>query len=403
MNFFSKLIAPYRKLGLSIWFMFFATMINRFGDFVSLFLSLYITDVLGYDKGTAGLLVTITFLISSVGALFSGRIADLFGRKRCLIIFQVLGSLLTLATGFLLNFAWAPFLLVGANFFRGCARPLIGAILTDLAPVDKRKAVFGLQYWSINVGVALGPYVAAKLFESNLPWLFFGDAITSFIAILFILFGVVMPKNAHIGNSKLESHDNRGALRAFLSRPVLVMFCFIGLLSSFTYSNTSFLVPLHTKELFGTQGLDLVAQAVSFNAVLVLVLSIPIARLLISLSPLKCMAISSIFYLFGFGMFALPLNMSQYLFATFIWTLGEICNSVNMGVFQAKYTPINYRGAFNSFTGVFYSVGFALGPWLLGSFATQTSIALTWALVSGISVVWGLMAFFLDLLDKKVA
>ncbi len=397
----ARLIAPYRGLGPSLWTMFLSTMVNRFGDFVGAFLSLYLSMALGLDEVRTGAIVSLTFAASMGGSLASGRIADTLGRKRALLSFQLAGAALTAAVGFSYHQSWAPWLIVAGNFFRGGARPLISALLTDLAPSGRRKEVFGLQYWSINVGVALGPLVASLLFKYALAWLFWGDALSTLIAVILVGRGVHPPALSH-AESHLEVRDERGALRAFLSRPILLAFAAISLVSSITYSQTSFGLSLTFKAYRGLEAAGFMAVAMSLNAVTVIALSIPVARLLRRYSPLLCMALSAIFYILGFGAYSFRLGDLGLLLATFTWTLGEITASTNMGVFMARHSPENWRGSFQSFMGVFYSGGWALGPLVAGPLLKAGGPGLLWKVIAGICACWGLCCLRVDAWDRRI-
>ena len=398
---FGRLIAPYRGLGPSLWTMFLATMVNRFGDMVGFFLSVYLTKALGYDDVRAGVTVSIAFAASMLGSLASGRIADAVGRKRALIIFQILAAAFDVATGFLHAASWAPWLIIAGNLFRGGARPLIGALLTDLAPAGRRKEVFGLQYWSINVGVALGPLAAGFLFDHALAWLFFGDAISTLIAVCLIATGVHPPAVVK-GESELERKDERGALRAFVARPILLAFGFISLLSSITYSQTGFGLPLTLTRALGDAGPRFSGYMMSLNAVSVIILSIPIARALRSLSPLACFSLAGIFYIFGFGAYAFPLGRLGFALATFVWTLGEIIASTNMGVFLARHTPENWRGSFQSFMGVFYAGGSSLGPLIAGPIMMNAGPRGLWLATVSVVAVWSVLGLVVDRWDRRI-
>jgi MFS family permease len=399
---FSRLIRPYRGLGASLWTMFLATMVNRFGDFVGAFLSLYLSRALGYSPVQAGVVVSIAFGASMVGSLFSGRIADALGRKPALMSFQTLGACLTLATGFLHAMAWAPWLIVAANLFRGGARPLIGALLTDLSPAGRRKEVFGLQYWSINVGVALGPLAAGFLFDHALAWLFFGDAACTLLAVSLIARGV-HPKSAARGESVLERKDERGAVGAFLGRPILLAFGLISLLSSVTYSQTGFGLPLTLSGALGAAGPRFSGYLMSLNALTVIFFSIPIARALRSMSPLACFSLSGVFYVVGFGAYAFPLTRFGFCLATFIWTIGEIVAATNMGVFLAKHSPENWRGSFQSFMGVFYAGGASLGPLLAGPIMQGAGARGLWTAAVALCAVWALLGLGVDAWDRRIS
>jgi len=404
-----RLIAPYRGLGPSLWSMFVATMVNRFGDFVGAFLALYLSRILGYEATRAGLAVSLAFAASALGALVSGRVADAIGRKRTLVICQASTAIFNLAMSFLFRMSWSPWLIVAGSFFRGAARPLIGAVLTDLAPAGRRKEVFGLQYWSINVGVAFGPIVAAFLFDRALPWLFRGDAICSMASACLIALRVRVSRAAQ--ESSLERPDERGALGAFLARPILLAFASLSLLSSLTYSQTNFSLPLTVSTALGDGGPRFYGLLISLNAVMVLLFSIPIARLLRAKSPLWCMAVSGLLFVAGFGMLGVSAGRAWLAISTAVWTLGEIVNSVNMGVFLAKHSPANWRGSFQSFLGLFSQGGHALGPLLAGPIiavgsagaggAGRAGVGLLWAATATVCALWAAGAVAVDRWDRR--
>lgn len=397
----ARLLAPYRGLGASLWSMFFATMINRFGDFVGSFLALYLSRVLGYEAAHTGFVISMVFTASMAGSLLSGWVADRTGRKEALLMFQSAGAFINLMLSFMVHVSWAPAFIVFGSLFRGGARPLIGAVLTDLAPPEKRKEVFGLQYWSINVGVALGPLVAAFLFERSIPWLFRGDALTTLLSVLLIHYGVRMPKETHVASS-LEHHDGRGALRAFVSRPILLAFAGLAVLSSLTYSQTGFGLPMTVSHVMDKAGPRSMGYLMSLNAVVVILFSIPIARILRSWTPLSCMSLSGLFYVIGFGMLAMPLSFIGFAGSTVIWTTGEIVSSINMGVFLARHSPANWRASFQSFLGVCFSAGWVIGPltggWLLGG----GNYALLWLATAAVCLIWAVLAFMVDRWDRRI-
>jgi len=398
----ARLVAPYRGLGGSLWSMFFATMINRFGDFVGAFLALYLSRILKLDAVRTGTTISLVFAASMVGSLLSGRIADAVGRKRALLICQGSAAAVNMAMSFLYGFEWAPLLIVAGSLFRGGARPLIGAVLTDLAPAGKRKEVFGLQYWSINVGVAVGPLVAAFLFDRSLPWLFRGDALSTFASVALIARGVRMPAAATASTS-LERHDERGAMAAFAARPILLAFAGLAFLSSLSYCQTGFGLPLRVSEAFAEGGPRFMGYLMSLNAVLVIVLSIPLARLLRSRTPLACMAYSGGFYVVGFGLLAFPLGKAGFVASTAVWTIGEIVSSINMGVFLAKHSPANWRASFQSFMGVFYSAGWTVGPLVAGPLVRGAGMPALWTATAALCALWAAGAVAVDGWDRRIA
>jgi MFS family permease len=381
--------------------MFFATMINRFGDFIGAFLALYLTRILHLEPVKAGATISLVFASSMVGSLLSGRVADAIGKKRALVVSQAGSALANLLLAFLYMKTWAPWVIVAGALFGGGARPLIGAVLTDLAPEGRRKEVFGLQYWSINVGAAIGPLVAAFLFDRAIPLLFAGTAACTLTSILLIGRGVRMPAVAST-HSSLERHDERGAVKAFFARPILLCFAGLALANSLTYSQTGFALPLTVSSLLGAEGPRFFGTLLSLNAVLVILLSIPVARIFRSWTPLSCMGASGLFYVLGFGLLALPQGRAGLVLSTAIWTLGEIISSVNIGVFLARHSPSNWRGSFQSFMGLFFTGGWTLGPLVAGPLLALGGREILWGATSLLVGVWAVFSLLLDRWDRRI-
>ena len=314
---------------------------------------------------------------------------------------HTMAAVINLAMSFLYGYSWAPWLLVAESLFRGGARPLISALIADLAPHQRRKEAFGLQYWSINVGTAVGPMVAAFLFDHHLPWLFRGDAICTLASVGLVALGIRSPSLA-CASTHLERRDERGALRAFAARPILLCYCALSLAISVAYSQTGFALPLTLSATLGEAGTAFFGAMLSLNAVTVIVLSLPLARALRSRSPLFCTALSGFIYVLGFGMLALPLGKAGFALSTLVWTIAEIVAAVNVGIFVARHSPSNWRASFQSFTGVFAQGGWALGPLVAGPLIAASGFPALWLAVAALCALWALAALSLDSWDRHI-
>ncbi|MFW5769614.1 MAG: MFS transporter, partial [Spirochaetota bacterium] len=242
----------YGGLPRSVYVLFVARIINRLGDFVRFFLTLYMTRVLGMTETSTGLVVTLASAAVMAGTLGGGKFADLFGRKRIMLISQILSAAVIGFCGFIPAHAALPALLIVSQFFLGALRPASGALVMDLTPPEKRQRAFSLLYLGINIGVALGPMIAGFLFENYRRWIFFGDAITT-MAGVFLVWRFV-PETSHATAYRSEDHRERSfdgsTFRAFLNRPVLTVFTGILVVTSMVYSQFHFGLPLLVNEVY---------------------------------------------------------------------------------------------------------------------------------------------------------
>jgi MFS family permease len=396
----SSLFSPYRKLSRPIWVLFFVQVINRLGDFVAPFMALFLTLKLGLSAADAGFWVTFTIFAGLAGIMVSGKISDCRGRKPVLIASLAFSAATIGVAGFFAGRAWIVWILVIMSFFQGMMRPAIAALIADLTPADQRKDAFALNYLGINIGVAVGPMIAAFLFERSIEWLFWADALSTCAAITLAALFIPHRDPREIHAAQAENHEEKteegSSLAAFLARPLLVCFCLLLLTDNFIYTQTHFALPLST--VAKTYG-----WLMSFNAIVVVSVT-PVMNLLTRRqNPITSMILGSLFYAIGFGMLAFPFSTPLLLVSTLVWTLGEILFSINTGVYLAAKTPQNLRGQFQAYREFITSIGRMAGPAVGGLLAANLGIHGLWFIVGIIGLVSAAGFLWLRKAEAKVA
>lgn len=93
-----------------------------------------------------------------------------------------------------------------AQFFNGAVQPANAAMMADLTNRKNRQQAFSFLYLGVNIGVAVGPLIAGILYKNYVKWIFWGDALTTFISIVLIAFLLKesKPKDLEI---KVENND----------------------------------------------------------------------------------------------------------------------------------------------------------------------------------------------------
>ncbi len=393
-------IFPFQGLPLPVYILFMARIINRMGDFVRYFLTLYLTRILALPPGQAGLVVTGAAVAGMAGGLVSGRLADRVGRKAIMLVSQSLSAVVLIYCGFYPNAPWLPYALIASQFFFGAVKPASQALVTDLTPVVDRRKAFSLLYFGINIGVALGPMIAGFLFESYRRWIFWGDAATTLLGVLLVAFLVREPDSSkvHRGDER-ENADESGMLKAFFKRPVLVWFILIMVLTNFIYAQTHFALPLLLDGLFDTAGARNFGLLMSVNAVTVLIFTPLLLNIMGQSRPGRNMVWGALCYAVGFGCLAfIPGTMGWILASTVIWTLGEVIFATNVRVFSAAYTPLNHRSRFASIEQMSWGVGAVLSPVAAGVLTQQIGPRGVWVPILILAII---VMFGLTILDRR--
>lgn len=396
----------YRGLGTPVYVTVSATIINRMGNFVVPFLALFLTLRLGYSEAAAGFTVMAVGSGSFIGALVGGRIADQLGRKQLLTISYVLSAIALATSGFLVdsgnNLSSIIPLLVINEISAGSVRPTLRSILTDLSLPQRRKDAFSLNYLGINVGVALGPLIAGVLFERYLPWLFWGDAISSFIAAA-LVFRWVPETRPTLDEqvSEDEAFESQPPLKAFFQRPLLVIFTLAMTFQSMVYSQFGFSLPLHINQLFSNGPLKF-SQVMSFNALLVLALTPLYTSLTSKFHALIMSAVACLLYVIGFGALALEPGWGLFFSLTAVWTSGEILSVIHQMGYFSQLVPANYRGQFNSYSTVTMSAARVASPAIGGLVIGAFGLPGLWATMAALAAVAALVFLVLKIYEKPL-
>jgi MFS family permease len=303
-----------------------------------------------------------------------------------------------------------PWLLIGSSFLQGAAEPVNDAMITDLTVPEKRKGAFSLLYMSHNIGFALGPMIAGLLFNRYLIWIFLGDAITTGVAVILIALFIreSAPSEQQIAESFAEDRSGEraergGLIKVLLKRPFLLAFMFIHMILSFVYSQTTFGLPLQLSAVFAAEGPTWYGTIMSFNALVVILLTTFVIHSTERIKPALTVAIASLFFAAGFGMIGFLRSLPLLLLSTLIWTIGEILEATNTSVYVANHAPITHRGRINAVAPIIMWSGFGLGPPLSAQFIERFSLDSIWPLCLALSLLAAALLFGLHLLERRAS
>jgi len=99
-----KLTQPYKGLSREIWYLALITLVNRAGAMVVPFLSLYLTKYMGYSLGQVGWIMTFYGLGSVVGVWLGGKLTDIIGYYKVMVISLFAAGLVLVSLQFLQSF-----------------------------------------------------------------------------------------------------------------------------------------------------------------------------------------------------------------------------------------------------------------------------------------------------------
>lgn len=368
------------------------------GSFVGPFLAMMLTMKLGYDEAKAGVFMSAVSVVSALGLLLGGKLGDSFGRPRVLRALQAVTALLMLGCAALGFSAMTPFIIAAALGALSGSWPVMNAIVADVTPPSRRKEAFSLMYWANNIGFSVGPLVAGFLFNEAPRLLFVGNALALLVAAVVVslwIKGVPYAGSTEASDPEPAAGPSGGAeakrgstLAVLAANPLLWMYALASVLTAFIYSQHTFALPVFLKDILGQDaGPKAYGMVMSANGLTVVALTIPVMFLAKRMSNLGAIALSSAFYVVGFGSYWFARSLPLVLVSTVVWTVGEILGATSGNAFVAEHAPPAHRSRVNSAVSLAYISGNAAAPLAAGPIARAYGSKAVWPLTGAMSAV----------------
>ncbi|MGE7837482.1 MFS transporter [Viridibacillus arvi] len=145
-----------------------------------------------YFSGKVGLSLTTTLIliiaiISIIGYAIGGKATDRIGRKKVIIISEVVTAIGFVAISYfnsLDQFQVIPIFIAFSliYFFESAANPAYGALIIDVSTEDNRKLIYTYFMWISYLAFAVGSLVGAYFFELHATTLFLLVGIVALIS-----------------------------------------------------------------------------------------------------------------------------------------------------------------------------------------------------------------------------
>ena len=121
-------------------------------------LSYFLTTVQGLPADFTGIVISAMGISTFVASIFLGIAADIYGRKKLLIVGNLLASIILAA----LALTTDPVLLIGVAIFEGIAEAAVlassNALLADKVESEKRTSLFSLYGFVQSLAFGLGSF-----------------------------------------------------------------------------------------------------------------------------------------------------------------------------------------------------------------------------------------------------
>ena len=402
----STLLDPYRGLPKEIYVIFASRIINAMGCFVMPLLTLILTEKIGLSKELSGAYLSAAGLIFMPAAMIGGKLTDIIGRKKVIIIFDFISAMLYIVCGFMNPSINMIYILMLASVSMFIAGPAHDALIADLTTPDNRDGAYALSYMGWNIGFAIGPVIGGLLYKNHLPLVFIGDAITALISLSLIF--IFIKETIHLTKQEiteegrdLETREEGTIISVLLKRPILIYFALCAFGYNFVYSQWSFMMPIHSKQNFLSLGAKYYGLMAGFNGLVVMFFTPLITKMSENTTHIRKAIYGGLLYAVGFGMLGILNTLPFFFVSVFIFTLGEIILAISITPFIANHTPMSHRGRMNAVLPIIFGMGYTLGPITMGKALGYISIESAWLVLGMVAIISSVFMYGLERYDEK--
>jgi MFS family permease len=365
------------------WWIWAGLLVNWLGAFAGPMLAFSLTADRGYSASATGFVISLLGVGALAGNALGGLLADHAGRRRTLIA----GHCCSAASMALLGLAQERWTVAAAAFAvglgSGAARPAAGAALADVLPARDRQRAFALNYWAVNAGTAIASVLAGLMVVYGYTLLFLADAAATLLCALLVWAKVPETRPGPPARGTVRQQDTVPVRKDRL----FVLFVLLTAVFAVVFEQRSGALAMVMAQQGHSPALFSMVNAL--NALLVVVLQIPLTRLVEGRARDRVLLVAGLLAGAGFGLTAFAHSPAAYAGLVVVWTLGEMLQAPAGSAVTAERAPEHRRGRYLGAYGAAWSAAAFLGPAGGGWCLDQWSAPVLWALCAVLGAAAG--------------
>jgi MFS family permease len=357
----------YHEFPRKFWIVVGVHFVDKIGGTLAFpFFALYITGKFHVGMTQAGILLGLLSLAGIVGSVIGGALTDRLGRRK-LILFGLLASALSaLSFGSVSRFAWLFPVAAFVGLFSEVGGPAHAAMIADILPKEQRQEGFGILRVVGNMAWLVGPTVGGFVARSSFFALFVIDAAMScVVAMLFYVFMEETKPAPHEHHVEAGFFDTFRNYRLVIGDKAFVAFLAAAVLMGMVYVQMYNSLSVYLRDAHGIQPQGYGVLLTS-SAITVICFQFWTMRAIKRQPQFLMMALGTMFYLIGFGMFGLVAAYWLFVLAVVIITIGEMIVMPTSQTLAAGFARTDMRGRYMALFGLSVSVPAAIGPLAAG-------------------------------------
>ena len=353
--------ASYSGLSPASWLLSAVMLINRSGTMVVPFMTLYLTQQLGYSISKAGIVMGIFGAGAICGGFIGGRLSDRFGFYTVQLLTLSCGGLLFMVLGQMRSFPMIclfTFLLAIVN---ESFRPANSIAVAHYSSEENRTRSFSLNRLAINLGWALGGSLGGFIAAKNYNLLFVIDGFTNIGAAILLRLFLAPAKQAKSARPA-PAAPKAPRFEAFRDTRYMV-FILLVLLFALTFFQLFSTLPVYYRQSLHLSE-QIIGATMAGNGILIALFEmVLIYRLEGKRHPLQFIPAGTLMIAASFLVFNLvPGALGVAIVSMLLLTAGEIFSMPFMNTYWLSRTTDANRGQYAGLFTVAWAAAQVLGP-----------------------------------------
>ena len=357
-------LSAYQGLSQPTWLLALVMFINQSGSMVVPFLGVYMTTALDFSLENAGIVLSTYGVGSILGSLTGGWLTDKFGSYKIQVLSLFCSIPFYLILPYFRTFETLCVSIFFLSFIKELFRPANSASVSYYAKPENLTRAFSLNRMALNLGYSIGPAIGGFLAALSYNFLFYTNAVMSFLAgLLFMIYfknkkGNDLLKNAPekpLKTSSKKSAYSDGKFILFSFFIAIYAFCFFQILNT---------LPLFYKTT-ALMSENKIGFLMAFNGMVVFVLEMALVHFAEKKFTLTTnMIVGSLFCGLSF-LILIPSHWIPVLYLSiFLISISEILIMPFASTVAVNRSSVSNRGSYMGLNGISFSLALVTSPFI---------------------------------------
>lgn len=348
-------IKQYSKLSKCIYVVALSKLIQTIGAFIWPLFTIVLKTKLGLSDEVTAIFISVSVSSGFIGSLFGGYISDHLGRKRTIVVFELLASISFISTLLVDNPYIIASLLASGMFFFSLSGPAHNSLLANVSKTDEKELAYSLHIQMTKIGVILGPVLGGLLLVSHFELFIVLDVLTTILGVILLLL-FVKEKDDKVGVNPFERASEASLFNLVKNRPIIIYYALLSLFIAVIYGQMDYTLPLFMIDSL-ENGKELFGYLYSFNGLVIVLFTAMLTYLFRRMSGSRKVLLGILLYTIALFSNIFVYRPSHFFIVMFIFSIGEMFTAIGMGPKLSKMVPVNMYGKVISFVQIFYVLG----------------------------------------------